>query len=853
MIVPETLREANSKMVGNTSRTLLLTTVSLAEDAPCLSKLLAYLQNGVDTPEAFAQKVREQLTVRSFQEFIDKFKPCYFYRLRPAEEHYEYNTESEDAHTNTSDFAHEDGADGVSEAVTESSDTEEAITLGQLPYYEFSLEGGPESVGWRKVSITMDHPYLLSLQKLVKERALLQRSSFQVSVDSALFGFKPRAQHLNAKRKAQDLAAASDRLMMEMRRNPNSPDTKRALEAYDKKVAEMENAIGDEIRQLPIIAYGLSESLKALSGRSTADMGLSQGDFVLALGERGRVVAKPRELPESAETLKALDASRSETGREIVRLTEALESRPLAKREVREIAQLPPKERYPALVGSFMSEMIRLGRVNPLVGNVLAVVMQDPKQLAEWSVDPKEVAIYHDTFLGIYSTAVENFLRAVAPLFETLMGVYLFFNEFPVDARDVKPELIVANDELSDLWQFYGEEFTYFLRVFCHQANNQYQNAIGFAIVPSVQPLLDLTPPPVAKPSIRAGVFEEDYRARPPEEAEPDRIKLDESIEALRRQRIQEGGGFGRATEAGSLAALLELAYECGFVVFFSPEERLISGRITKEVLEEVVTSYIPRSVSQQEWAMAGVMCIPDFSILPPDGVLITGKVSDGREVGVEVPEVSVRGCYVAAGRFAANDYPKVLSLRVTRAPKYLQTQMKVRANLPGVGIDLNKYPYMGETNLATDHFTEDFLMRQLIGPDKPFLVFAQVSGKPPYIAQAHTMHWVERDLANPCYVPLHHYRQRVYLKRLLYAAHALGRGGGWPDQQKMQDLMDNMIQFMQWYDINKEGYVNAFPSELEGNRIRVEPIEADGSQRGYHFKLPFADSITGEMEFTFE
>lgn len=843
MIVRETLIEANSKMLGNTSRALLFTTVSLSEDAPCLSKLLAYLQNGVDTPEAFAQKVRDQLTVRSFQEFIDKFKPCYFYRLRPASESYSDDGEisEEEIDSNLSE---------PTEGFGDQVDTEEEITVAELPYYEFSLEGGP---GWRKVFITSDHPYLLSLQRLVKERALLQRSSFQVSVDSALFGFKPRAHHMNAKRKAQDLAAASERLMMEMRRNPKSPDTKRALEAYDKKIAELENALGDEIRQLPIIAYGLSESLKSLSGRTTTDMGLSQGDFVLAIGERGRVVAKPRDLPEATESLKALDASRGESGREIVRLTEALESRPLAKREVREIAQMVPKERYPALVGSFVSEMVRLGRINSLVGNVLAVVLQDPKQLAEWNVDPKEMAIYHDTFLGIYSTAVENFLRAVAPLFETLMGVYLFFNEFPVDARDVRPELIITNDELSDLWQFYGEELEYFLRVFCHQANNQYQDAIGIAIVPRVQPLRDLTPPPVKPPSIRAGVFVADYHARAPEEVEPDRIKLDESIEALRRERTQEGGGFGRATEAGSFAALLELAYECGFVVFFSPEERLISGRITREVIEEVIGSYAPRSVSQQDWAMAGVMCLPDFSILPPDGVLITGKVSDGREVGVEVPEVYARGCYVAAGRFAANDYPKVLSLRVSRAPKYLQNQMKVRPNLPGVGIDLNKYPYLGETNLATDHFTEDFLMRLLIGADKPFLVFAQVSGKPPYIAQAHTLRRVERDQGSACYVPVHHYRQRVYLRRLLYAAHALGRGGSWPDQNKMQDLMDNMIQFMHWYDINKEGYVNAFPSELDGNRIYVEPIGEGGEQRGYHFKLPFTDSITGEMEFTFE
>jgi hypothetical protein len=86
MISRQTLEEANMKMVGNTARTILFTTVSLAPESPSLSKLLHYLHYRVETPATFAEKVRQELTVRSFEEFIDKFAPCYFYRLRPATE-----------------------------------------------------------------------------------------------------------------------------------------------------------------------------------------------------------------------------------------------------------------------------------------------------------------------------------------------------------------------------------------------------------------------------------------------------------------------------------------------------------------------------------------------------------------------------------------------------------------------------------------------------------------------------------------------------------------------------------------------------------------------------------------------
>ncbi|GBC93879.1 hypothetical protein HRbin15_02381 [bacterium HR15] len=847
------LEYVNQAMLGNTNRAILFTTVNLSPDAPRLSKMLAYLANGVYTWEEFREQVKQQLTVRSFPEFLDKFQPCFYYRLRPPVEveaspygtegsdDIGYNAEASDAESPVM----EEGTIPDGETLGE----EAAFTLEDLPYYEFSLEGGPPELGWKRVVIDLNHPYLRSLQNLIKERALARKTTFQVNIDAALFGFKPRAQHMLVRKTAQDLQAATEKLMLEMRRNPDSPDTRRALEAYDRKLRELENALGDEMRQLPIITYGLGESYKALGGRSAPGAGLTPGDYVLALGERARVVAKPRELPSAQERLAALEPGRPQgerVGGEIVLLSQALESRPLAKRELRQIAQLPQQEQYPALIGSFMSEMVRLNRVDPLIGNMLAVVLQNPQQLATWSVNPQEVAVYHDTFLGIYSAAVENFLRTVTPLFETLMGVYLLFNEFPPEVRRGQPELIVTNDELTDLWQIYPEELAYFLRSACHQATNQYRHAIGFAIVPSVLPFAHETPKsPLTAGYISAGNFVSEYHAKQQVQTEEDRIKLDESIEELRQRKIKEAGGFGRVTGAGELMGLLQLAYDCGFVVFFSPEERVISGRTRAETVTALQEMYCPAGVVEQDWAAAGILCLPDFVVLPRDGVLITGKVIDGREVGVDVPELVVRSCYVAAGRFMANDNPEVLRAIVNKLPA---PQPKVRPQLPGIAVDLSRYPTLGHTRLAADHFLEDAVLRQLIGRDKPFLVFSQVSGIPPYIIQAHTL---RRFIDNgERYMPVHHYRQQVYLRRLFLAArHYVGI---LPEPQLMNDIIDRMLKFFQWYDINHEGYVNAFPSELEGDKITVQPIEEGGELRGYTFTLPFKAAVTGEMLITF-
>src|SRR5689334_11837090 len=78
------LKAANAAMMGNTNRAILFTTVNLAKDAPRLSDHLSDMQAGLMTWEQFNRDiVREKLTVNSFAEFLEKFQPCFFYRLIP--------------------------------------------------------------------------------------------------------------------------------------------------------------------------------------------------------------------------------------------------------------------------------------------------------------------------------------------------------------------------------------------------------------------------------------------------------------------------------------------------------------------------------------------------------------------------------------------------------------------------------------------------------------------------------------------------------------------------------------------------------------------------------------------------
>ena len=323
-------------------------------------------------------------------------------------------------------------------------------------------------------------------------------------------------------------------------------------------------------------------------------------------------------------------------------------------------------------------------------------------------------------------------------------------------------------------------------------------------------------------------------------------------FDALRKQEAGDSGGFGRVAGAPEVMGLMQLGKECGFAVMFSPERQIIAGRTDAVDIEALQEGYCPDVVVDKPWAVAGVLCLPDFVVLPPDGMMFTGKVMDGRSVGVEVPQIVVRSSYVAAGRYMANDNPEVLASQINKLPLEQKKRLRVRPSLPGLSVDLTLHPVLGKTNLAPDHFLSDHILRALQGRDKSFLLFSHVHGQSPNIAQPRTLSRVRTDYGER-YVLLHHWRQQLYLSRLLYAAYHKGYGGVWPTEDEMNILMDKIVNWMGWYDIQREGYVNSFPSELEGDMIHVEPITEGGQTVSFILTLPLKAAVIGPLELNIE
>ena len=845
-IANETFKEANRKMLGKTNRAILFAKVNMdevldpdlpeedQEMTPSLERMIAAIDNY--SQDAFNSEVMEKLTVTSFKEFLDKFKPGFYYRVAPPQ-----------SVANAADAYDAGGEEGEGAEGAEAED--DAPSSQQL---EFSLEGSVKS-GWKKVTITTEHPYVRCLMNLIKQRVKQDISSFRVDVDASLMGFKPKQQRAQMRKLAEDVQIKNDRLMLEAKRNPGSKDTAKALEAYQSASIEFQGALEDSVRVLPTVVYGLEQTAKELKKLGGGSGPIDTNVYEIEFGTNRKMIATPRKVlaqagqavmearalgAGTAAPAKALagaekqaaaleagaetngaeaesgDTALAKTGGDTAlakvkpTLTGALDKLRAENEKYAAvaIAEHPAEKRFPLVVGKFMDQMINRGLVAPLMGNMLAVVLQNPKELALLGPDVKDVEVFHDMFLGVYSNAVEDFLKTVTPLFETIMGVYLLFNEFPPEIKlpeAMKPQLIIANSDLPDLILTRETELGQFFDWANAQATNQFQHAISFAIVPNVAPFKK--PRPKKK------------SAKPVIDVTDDPI-LAAIAAAQANAANADGGGYGAVTYVGEMMTMMEWGAKYGFQTLFCPEERIKAGRVTKsEYFFDLADAYGIEAVIEKQEADALIMCVPDFSIMPPDGKLVTGKTSDGSvEVGVDVPELTVRSCFVAAGRLMANDVPAYLQRKVQKAKK---DATLVSMELPGVGVDLSNNPFLGETDLPTDHFLGDGIMEGLLNPSMPFAVFTHVSGRSPFLSVPRTMRKTIGDKGES-FRHLHLFRQEHYLLRLFRAAHQLDYGPAFPEDnaEAEAEVSENLNYLLQWSGWYKNGSLfNSFPSKLSG------------------------------------
>ncbi len=283
----------------------------------------------------------------------------------------------------------------------------------------------------------------------------------------------------------------------------------------------------------------------------------------------------------------------------------------------------------------------------------------------------KEVANYN-TYLKFYKDSKEDFIKAVKPLIEKILGVKMFFDQYTIN-RGMRPSLVVSNVKPDVIAQaaYIKRLDTYFNTV---NGKNEFDNSIWFAIMPSIS--LDLV-----------------------------------NKSNLRRERFK--GNKAKTLESTSmetLATLLNVLSEYKVQTFFNyenSEEVTFNAIATKGVTNLIEKSNILVGKPYSEFA---IPCLPNFTIIPKEksGVVLDSKMLVNDEGSAEmskekedIMKLWLEGVYVGAAYVACG------LTSSWQCPEFLKDKLKrnISPVLPGVRFDIegNDYSLKIPTTMAKE------------------------------------------------------------------------------------------------------------------------------------------------------
>ena len=269
----------------------------------------------------------------------------------------------------------------------------------------------------------------------------------------------------------------------------------------------------------------------------------------------------------------------------------------------------------------------------------------------------KEIDNYN-SYLQFYKDAKDDFIKTVKPLIEKILGVRLFFEQYPSKLRGMKPTLLITNvsNEMLTKTPNIPRLVAYLNTV---NNKNDFSHTIWYGIFPSVAL------------SATSGV-----------KLTRERFKGNKTPTNTNTNTIE------------SLSMLMGVLERFRVQCFFSFES---SDKNTFNTVSTVgIDKYVDRcqSLMNKSYSEFAIPCLPNFTVIPKDksGVTLDSKMtlnennlaemSSAKEdiMKLWIDGVYVGAAYVAAGLVAAY-----------QCPEYLKSVFKrnVDTELPGVRFDL--------------------------------------------------------------------------------------------------------------------------------------------------------------------
>lgn len=264
----------------------------------------------------------------------------------------------------------------------------------------------------------------------------------------------------------------------------------------------------------------------------------------------------------------------------------------------------------------------------------------------------------YNAYLQFYKESKDDFIKTVKPLIEKILGVRLFFEQYPSKLRGMKPTLLITNisNEMMAKTPNIPRLVTYLNTV---NGKNNFEHTIWYAIFPSVA--FDVG----GKPKLTRQRFKGNDA--------PVNTSV-HTVESLTR----------------ILDVLKDYRVQC-FFSFASNEKNTFNAMST-----EGIERYIDRSLplTSKAFSEFAIPCFPNFTVIPKDksGVVLDTKmeVTENNTAAMSTAKqdimklwidgVYVGAAYVAAGLVATYQDPEYLKMIFRR---------DVDNELPGVRFDL--------------------------------------------------------------------------------------------------------------------------------------------------------------------
>lgn len=290
------------------------------------------------------------------------------------------------------------------------------------------------------------------------------------------------------------------------------------------------------------------------------------------------------------------------------------------------------------------------------------------------SVDiEKEVANYN-SYLEFYKKAKDDFIQAVKPLIEKILGVRMFFEQYPAKLKGMRPSLLITNasNEMIAKASNIPRLITFLNTV---NAKNDFNNTIWYAIFPSVS-------------------LDQNSKMKLTRE----RFKGNKIVENLNVNSVE------------SLARMLDVMKDYRVQCFFSYEtgDKTTFNYMATEGIDKFVdrcTSLVGKPYSE-----FAIPCIPNFTIIPKDksGVVLDKKMflndANMAELSKEKEDIMklwIDGVYIGAAYVAAG------LVAACQCPEYIKKVFRrnVDTELPGVRFDIEAgdHPLRVKTTLAKE------------------------------------------------------------------------------------------------------------------------------------------------------